>query len=139
MRLLSFCALPLMACAQHFDLTAIPPGTLYTAERGYGYEARASQPPYFFSVRVAEEGDYRVTATFGDPAAETITTVKAELRRLMVEKVTTAPGKFETRTFLVNIRRPQIHDGGAVKLKPRETESEAWAWDGLAPRFETNG
>jgi lysophospholipase L1-like esterase len=120
---------PLGVSAQHIDLTKTPPDALYTAERGYGYEAPPTQPPFFFSVRVPEEGNYRVTVTFGDPEAETVTTVKAELRRLMIEKVPTAPGKFETRSFLVNVRRPQIPGGGEVKLKPRETQSEAWAWD----------
>src|SRR5207253_156454 len=61
--------------------------------------------------------------------AETTTTVKAELRRLMLEEVHTTPGKFATRTFTVNVRVPQIATGGAVKLKDREKTSELWAWD----------
>ena len=115
--------------AQQFDLTQIAPTDLYTAQRGYGYEAPATKPPYFFSVRVPSEGNYKVTMTFGDKTAETTTTVKAELRRLMLEKVHTAPGKFEGRTFIVNIRQPQFPGGGQVRLKPRESASEAWAWD----------
>jgi lysophospholipase L1-like esterase len=114
--------------AQHFDFREIPPGTLYSSERGYGYEAPVDKAPYFFSVRVAEEGNYRVTMVLGDPRVETVTTVKSELRRLMLEKVRTAPGKFETRSFVVNVRRPEFR-GGAVKLKSRETDMEAWAWD----------
>ena len=54
------------------------------------------------------EGNYNVTVTFGDAAAESVTTVKAELRRLMIERVETKPGRFETRTFTVNVRTPQI-------------------------------
>src|SRR5690242_3382770 len=95
--LATLAAAPLLA--GHFDLRNIPPDTLYTAERGYGYEAAAEKPPYFFSIRVPEEGNYKVTMVFGDPRAEAVTTVKAELRRLMIEKVRTAPGKFETRSF----------------------------------------
>jgi len=32
--------------------------------------------------------------------------VKTELRRLMLERVRTAPGGFATRSFIVNVRRP---------------------------------
>ncbi len=113
-----------------FDLTRIAPATLYTPERGYGFEPGfAGRPPVYFSVRVPEEGNYRVTLTLGDPASETVTTVKAELRRLMIERVRTAPGKFETRRFIVNVRTPRIPAGGEVRLKDREKTSEAWAWD----------
>jgi lysophospholipase L1-like esterase len=114
----------------HFDLTAISSTTLYSEATGFGYEKPASpDPPYYFSARVPEEGNYRVTVKLGAPAAATTTTIKAELRRLMVERVDTKPGEFVTRTFIVNVRRPQIPGGGVVKLKDREKTSEAWAWD----------
>src|SRR5438094_599505 len=48
---------------------------------------------------------------FGDPSSATSTIIKAESRRLMIEKVETAPGKFETRTFTVNVRKPAISTG----------------------------
>src|ERR1700722_14898421 len=116
--------------AFHFDLNKIAPTDLYSADAGYGYEKPANgNPPYYFSVRVPEEGNYRVTVKLGSKDSETTTTIKAELRRLMVEKVHTAPGKFESRTFIVNVRRPQIADGGEVRLKVREKTTEAWAWD----------
>jgi len=121
--------------------------TTYTKELGYGIEAGSTvscvdrggpnalrsdlcsnDKPFFFSVTLPE-GNYNVTITFGDSQADTITTVKAELRRLMLEEVRTASGKFTTRTFTVNIRSPQIPTGGVVKLKDREKTSEAWAWD----------
>jgi lysophospholipase L1-like esterase len=38
----------------------------------------------------------------------------------MIEKVETAPGKYETRTFTVNVRKPAISTGGTVSLKPGE-------------------
>lgn len=114
----------------HFDLTAIPSTTLYSEAAGFGYETPGSgDPPYYFSAHVPEEGNYRVTVKLGAPAAATTTTIKAELRRLMVEKVDTKPGEFVTRTFIVNVRRSQIPGGGVVKLKDREKTSEAWAWD----------
>ena len=123
------------------------PTNVYSKELGYGFEPGASvqcvdrggkdalrsdlctsDKPFYFSVALPE-GNYNVTVTFGGAANETTTTVKAELRRLMLEKVRTAPGKYETRTFTVNIRTPQISTGGEVKLKDREKTTEIWAWD----------
>ena len=46
----------------------------------------------------------------------------------MIEKVQTPLGMFEAHTMVVNVRWPQF-PGGAVRLKPSETTSEAWAWD----------
>jgi lysophospholipase L1-like esterase len=118
----------------------------YDAGRGYGFEA-GTQPgngaPYYFSVDLPE-GNYNVTVTFGDDKTAASTTVKAELRRLMLENVQTAPGQRLTRSFTVNVRTPAIPaangiEAGQVKLKvPRETVEEAWAWD---PRLtlEFNG
>ena len=127
--------------------TRVMPQNLYIREAGFGFEpgspiacinrggrdpARSdfctSDKPFYFSV-VLPEGNYNVTVTLGDAQAESVTTIKAELRRLMVEKVETKPGKFETRTFTVNLRTPQIAGAGEVKLKDREKTSEAWAWD----------
>ena len=123
------------------------PGNAYNRETGYGFEPGpqiacidrggkdpirsdfcTSDQPFYFSVALPE-GNYNVSVTFGDARAESVTTVKAELRRLMIEKVETRPGKFETRTFTVNVRTPQIAGDGEVKLKDRERTSETWAWD----------
>jgi lysophospholipase L1-like esterase len=38
--------IPVLAAAQHFDLTAIAPTGLYSAARGYGYETPAVRPPF---------------------------------------------------------------------------------------------
>ncbi|HYP12693.1 MAG TPA: rhamnogalacturonan acetylesterase, partial [Bryobacteraceae bacterium] len=126
--------------------TKITPDTVYTTEAGYGFEQgstvnavdRGGDPlrgdfitadrPFFFSVAVPE-GHYRVTVTLGDKQDGSRTTVKAELRRLMLERFETGKGKVETRTFLVDVRRPQISTGGEVALKDREKNLEAAAWD----------
>src|SRR5262249_19614812 len=120
--------------------------SVYDKQRGYGFEPGSSitcsdygwrharrnsctsNEPFFFSVAVPE-GNYRVTVTFGDPGAESTTTVKAELRRLMLEEVHTATGRFETRSFVVNVRTPRLAGGGEVRLKDRERTSESRAWD----------
>src|ERR1700744_360097 len=59
----------------------------------------------FFSTPLAE-GNYDVTVTLGTDDHDSTTTVKAEQRRLMLEAIHTASGKFETRTFTLNIRTP---------------------------------
>jgi lysophospholipase L1-like esterase len=121
---------------------------MYSDDLGYGFEPGAqltavhrgggdplrddfitSDTPFYFSVKVPEEGNYKVTVTLGDREAESVTTVKAELRRLMLERVRLAPGKFETQSFIVNVRAPHIAGGGEVRLKDREKTSEARAWD----------
>ena len=125
----------------------VSPETTYTKELGYGFEPGAniscldrggknalrsdfctSDKPFYFSVALPE-GNYNVTVTLGDATGESTTTIKAELRRLMVEHAATARGKFATRTFAVNVRTPQIKGDGEVKLKDREKTTELWAWD----------
>jgi hypothetical protein len=76
---------------------------------------------------VPKEGNYRVTVKLGDRESAAVTTIKAELRRLMVEKVETKKGEFVIRTFLVNTRTPKF-EGGEVRLKDREKTTEAVAW-----------
>jgi lysophospholipase L1-like esterase len=88
----------------------------------------AQSVPTVFSVAVPE-GNYKVTVTFGDALAASDNTVHAELRRLMLEHVKTEPGQFETRYFIVNVRRPEMANGTAVTLKDREKTSEIRAWD----------
>lgn len=132
----------------------VAPGTSYTRERSYGFEPGAtltavartspdalhdgfitSVTPFHFTTRVPREGNYRVTVTLGDAAGESTTTIKAELRRLMVENVSTARGRHVQVSFIVNTRTPRIQatgtiPAGEVRLKaPRETTQEAWAWD----------
>jgi lysophospholipase L1-like esterase len=109
--------------------TLISPTQLYSKDAGYGFEPGANvtnlshaitaSQPFLFSVAVPE-GNYRVTVTLGDPTADAVTTVKAESRRLMLERIRTAAGKSETRTFTVNVRTPKISNGDEVNLDSRE-------------------
>ena len=113
---------------------------MYSKQTGYGFEPGSlviepqlsnfclGDTPFYFSVAVPE-GNYKVTATLGDNEEESNTTIKAELRRLMVENVAMRSGHCETRTFIVNVRTPKIATGGEVRLKEREKISEARAWD----------
>jgi lysophospholipase L1-like esterase len=114
------------------------PTNFYSDLTGYGFEPDAdvvaaggcitSTNPFYFSIKLPE-GNYRVTVDLGDPAAVSSTTLKAELRRLMVYHVQAVPGRFVTCSFIVNVRTPQITGGAEVRLKPREQTSEWWDWD----------
>lgn len=116
--------------------------TAYTPELGYGFDLGTtpvafmggvtSAKPFFFSVAVPE-GNYSVNIKFGDPALACVTTVKAESRRLMIERLETAAGKFERRSFDVNVRNaklpapPQNAPGGDhVRLNDREQGVLHW-------------
>ena len=122
--------------------TTVAPDAVFTNDRSFGFEPGAtvtatadgvtSAEPFYFSATVPAEGNYRVTLTF---PGGTHATVKAELRRLVLERVTVPAGQTATRTFIVNTRTPKIVatggiKEGVVKLKaPRESVQEAWAWD----------
>lgn len=127
--------------------TEVLPTATFNDDVGYGFEPALAvravnrggknalhdgfvtgSEPFFFSAAVPE-GNYKVTVILGDKDGPSTTTVKAELRRLMLEQVETKPGKFADRTFIVNIRRPQISTGGSVRLKEREKTSEIRDWD----------
>jgi lysophospholipase L1-like esterase len=120
----------------------------YSPERGYGFEPGAtiravddgsgsgfvtSDKLFKFSVAVPE-GNYRVTVTLGDLRGESTTTVKAETRRLMLERIHTDSGKMVTRSFLVNVRTPAMPPGNILKLDTREIDPQTHAaitptWD----------
>ena len=112
--------------------TRVTAGDLYSAQAGYGFEPGAqgggdesftSDKPFLFSIKLPE-GNYAVTVLF-DEAGGSLATVNSETRRLMLEKVS---GK-TARSFTVNVRTPEIHSGGKVKLKDRELETEMIGWD----------
>jgi lysophospholipase L1-like esterase len=126
---------PQAANPPQFDIAS---ESTYTRERGHGFEPgaprNAAGQPSFFTVDVPAEGNYRVTATLGGAQASD-TTIKAELRRLMLDGVQVPAGGTETRSFIVNVRTARIAavpgvEAGVVKLKePRESKDETWAWD----------
>lgn len=122
--------------------TAVRADTAYSAARGYGFESGAdlrgvnrpgrdplrddfitSDKLFQFSVAVPP-GNYLVTVTLGDAAGKSTTTVKAETRRLMLEHIQTRPGRFETRSFMVNVRTPKMPPGDALKLDSREVNPQ---------------
>jgi lysophospholipase L1-like esterase len=125
------------------DLVAVDRGGADALHRDYLLGAK----PCFFSVAVPE-GNYNVTVHLGDAQAEAVATVKAESRRLMIERMDAAPGKFATRTFTVNVRNSRLPPppanapgGAAVLLNEREKDSRTWddkltlEFNGAAPKI----
>jgi len=127
--------------------TQVLPNHVYTPESGFGFEPETpvtgvdrggtnalqrdfctSGAPFYFSVDVPE-GNYRVTVVLGDSKGQSTNTIKAELRRLMLENVRTGNGEIVSRTFAVNVRTAAIPGGGEVKLKERERTTEMRNWD----------
>lgn len=117
--------------------TRVPATAGYSSATGYGFEPGAvlggkdyltSEQAFLFSVKLPE-GNYAVSVQLNDMAGESVTTVKSEQRRLMLEKIRIQPGTPATRSFIVNIRTPHISQAIQVNLKPRELETEKTDWD----------
>ena len=84
-----------------------------------------SEDAFVFAVDVPE-GNYNVIITLGDWNDESLTTIKAESRRLMFEKIHTAPGEFKKVIFTTNVRYSEIDSSESVKLKTREIGHQNW-------------
>lgn len=126
--------LPFEASADtlHFDFSVggnAAAHPLFDASTGFGFDAAN---PRRFSIRLAE-GNYRVTVRLGSKKAAGSTTILAEQRRLVLEEVPTARRQSLTRSFIVNVRTPELAPppanapgGTTVRLKPRELGSPTW-------------
>jgi lysophospholipase L1-like esterase len=127
------------------NYTKVDPQQKYSDETGYGFDFGTvptaiyrggnkpvtsgfvtSDKPFLFSVMVPE-GNYNIKIITGDLKEESITTIRVESRRLLFEKVRTAPGKFATLTATINIRVPEIAGTNEkVIKKPREMYKLDW-------------
>ena len=108
---------------------------IYSKESGYGFDLKTTSaaPPFFFSAALPE-GNYRVTAHLGDAGGDCVTTIKAESRRLMVEKAITPAGQFQDVTFAVNIRNfkvppPPLNAPGGDQVRLNNREQGVLHWD----------
>lgn len=138
-----------------FDLTKQQP--VYSDAVGYGYDVveaptAKSVSPFYFSVKVSD-GNYRVTVRLGNKKRDGETTVRAESRRMMVEKCVTKKGKFQEFSFIINKRNVDIPsfkgiDGkdtqpAVVHIKSGEKGSLTWddkltlEFNGAAPCVES--
>ena len=124
--------------------TPVAPDRIYTEENTYGFLEGANlhsesavgrdplckdfisaDEPFIFALDVPE-GNYNVRVTLDHPEGLTSSTLKAESRRLMVEKLETSPGEIATVMFTTNVRYPELENGGMVSLKPREVGHFNW-------------
>jgi len=84
---------------------------------------------FFFSVAVPQ-GNYTVKITFGDLEAASATTVKAENRRLIFDRVTTASGTVVSQSATVRRMETKSIDG-SVTMSIKDRELEYYTWDKL--------
>lgn len=124
----------------------VDPSVKYSEEMGYGFDFgtaplaidRAgkkpltsgfvtSDKPFIFSVLIPE-GNYNIKIITGDLKEASVTTIRAESRRLLFEKVKTTPGKFATLNATINIRVPEIA-GTNEKVIKKERELYKLDWD----------
>jgi len=75
-----------------------------------------------------------VTLTLGDTQNTSCTTVKSEVRRLMVEALSTPKGEVQKVSFNVNIRTPNLSKDNEIKLNSRELDVvtgkvKTYTWD----------
>ncbi len=123
----------------------VMPSDSYNAQKRYGFDSNSkaslkkyssknkqhdnyitSAKPIYFSVKLPE-GNYNAKIVLGDKKGESVTTIKAENRRLLSEKTITAKGKFETVECTIHVRDSIIRTTGrSVKLKPREISYLHW-------------
>ena len=125
--------------------TQIKSTTNFDATKGYGFESGTissvdrlwdddlktdfltSKGDMIFSV-VLPQGNYEVTFTFGDGENESETTVWAENRKLMFDRVTTAGGVFSTQS--VSLRRMETKSiDGSVTMSIKDREKDYRTWD----------
>ena len=125
--------------------TQIKSNTKFDAAKGYGFESGTissvdrlwdddlktdfltSKGDMIFSV-VLPQGNYEVTFTFGDGENESETTVWAENRKLMFDRVTTAGGVFSTQR--VSLRRMETKSiDGSVTMSIKDREKDYRTWD----------
>jgi lysophospholipase L1-like esterase len=109
--------------------TSVLPTDTFSAVKGFGFDLgstpAAGNQPFYFSVAVPE-GNYRVRFNLGTDRGRSVTTIKAESRRLLCEHVVVEKGRFVNKTFTVNTRRREINATEKVSLKPRELNKLDW-------------
>ncbi|HXN22049.1 MAG TPA: hypothetical protein VOA41_04825 [Candidatus Dormibacteraeota bacterium] len=122
----------------------VPLSTRYSKELGYGFMAIVADSPtaqtigtdlssdtcngtkpLLFSADVPE-GNYDILLKLGNKNSGSTTTVKAEARRLLLERSQIPKGEFVDRKFTVNARYKELKSGGTVRLKPDEEYSFDW-------------
>jgi lysophospholipase L1-like esterase len=122
--------------------------TVYNRESGFGFEAGAlltdvnrnsnnpitdgfvtSDRPFFFSANLTE-GNYHVKIIVGDIDGTSDVSIRAECRRMMIERVITTEKEIKTVEFTVHVRDTLIRTSGnklqSVHIKSRERNFLHW-------------
>ncbi len=136
----------------------------YSDETGYGFEKGSAinmvnrggtnaltdgfvtaDKPFYFSVKVPE-GNYHVKVTVGDKEGTSDAAIRAECRRMMVNRLQTKKGETKTVEFTLHIRDSLIRNAtgvySKVRLKPRERAYFHWdnkltlEFNGAAPKVD---
>lgn len=125
--------------------TQIKANTKYSDSQGYGFESDSifsvdrlwddnlttdfltAKGDMVFSVKLPQ-GNYEVTFILGDGENESETTVWAENRKLMLDRVTLAGGVFSRQT--VSLRRMETKSmDGSVTMSIKDREKDYRTWD----------
>lgn len=125
--------------------TQVKANTKYSDSQGYGFESGTvssvdrlwdddlttdfltAKGDMVFSVALPQ-GNYEVTFILGDGENESETTVWAENRKLMLDRVTLAGGVFSRQT--VSLRRMEIRSmDGSVTMSIKDREKDYRTWD----------
>ncbi|APZ48088.1 rhamnogalacturonan acetylesterase [Polaribacter reichenbachii] len=116
--------------------TNIQNSIIYSNNLGYGFDFNTGDNAQFngtnlygeenvyFSIKLPE-GNYQIDITFGGSKAS-LSTIKAESRRLMVNQLFVDANKEFTKSFTVNVRSSKINDHQKIKLKKRELLHLNW-------------
>ena len=126
-------------------------GTMFNQSLGFGFENSdskdavivngnsfiTSNKPFFFSVKLPE-GNYNVKVTLGDNEGTSDAVIRAECRRMMVNRIQTKKGEIKTIEFTIHIRDSLIRaTNSKVQIKPREINYLHWD-DKLTLEFNGN-
>jgi lysophospholipase L1-like esterase len=102
-----------------------------------------SKKPFFFSVKVPE-GNYDVRLKLGDTKGTSDVVIRAECRRMLVNRIQSNTGEIKTVEFTVNVRDTLIRGAGSkVQIKPRERNYLHWdnkltlEFNGNAPKINS--
>lgn len=125
--------------------TQVKANTKYSDSQGYGFESGmvssvdrlwdddlttdflTAKGDMVFSV-VLPQGNYEVTFILGDGENESETTVWAENRKLMLDRITLAGGVFSRQT--VSLRRMETRSmDGSVTMSIKDREKDYRTWD----------
>ena len=124
--------------------TQVKASTKYSDSQGYGFESGTvssvdrlwdddlttdfltAKGDMVFSVALPQ-GNYEVTFILGDGENESETTVWAENRKLMLDRITLAGGVFSRQTVSLRRMETRSMDGSVtMSIKDRETDYRTW-------------